>query len=331
MATSEAPQFPEQLLYSRQVFAVGADAQQKISQAAVLVVGLTGLGSEVCKNLILSGVRALIAVDSGVVEETDLCTNFFFRAEDVGKPRCHCCLPRLAELNPAVSCRVHSGPVDRDLLRDVDVACFVDQGQLEGLIECNEACRESGVGFIAAETRGVCGYVFVDLGSTFTTSDPDGVPVARHAIAKIAQQASLGQEVVEISVDEELRQPLGLVSGDLVRVDGVEGISGLNGLEHLVEKVTGSHSFTVRFAGTIPEPRAGARNGHLAQVKRPLTLSFRSLREALVGPPEAVPTDLTDPDHALHLHAAWRALNRWVTENQRDPRPGDSADSAGIL
>ena len=42
-------------LYSRQGYVVGAETQRKYGEMAVLVVGASGLGCEVAKNIVLTG------------------------------------------------------------------------------------------------------------------------------------------------------------------------------------------------------------------------------------------------------------------------------------
>ncbi|CAM9193803.1 unnamed protein product, partial [Heterosigma akashiwo] len=44
----------DESLYSRQLYVLGKDAQQRISTSKVLISGLSGLGAEIAKNLILA-------------------------------------------------------------------------------------------------------------------------------------------------------------------------------------------------------------------------------------------------------------------------------------
>lgn len=45
-------------LYSRQVYVLGLEAMKKMSHSNILIVGMTGLGCEIAKNLILAGAIA---------------------------------------------------------------------------------------------------------------------------------------------------------------------------------------------------------------------------------------------------------------------------------
>ena len=61
----------------------GVDAQKRIRDAKVLVYGLSGIGSELCKNLILSGISVTIC-DDHEVREVDLEANFYLTESSIG-------------------------------------------------------------------------------------------------------------------------------------------------------------------------------------------------------------------------------------------------------
>lgn len=69
----------EAALYDRQIRLWGVDAQKKILSSKVLLVNMQGLGAEVAKNLVLSGINSLTLLDSNDVQEDDLNYNFLIR------------------------------------------------------------------------------------------------------------------------------------------------------------------------------------------------------------------------------------------------------------
>jgi len=73
-------------LYDRQIRLWGAQAQERIRSANVLLVSLRALGTEIAKNLTLAGIRSLTIIDDEPVSEEDLGSQYFVREEDVGKP-----------------------------------------------------------------------------------------------------------------------------------------------------------------------------------------------------------------------------------------------------
>lgn len=73
-------------LYDRQIRLWGAQAQERIRSANILLVSLRALGTEIAKNLTLAGISSLTIVDDEPVTEDDLGAGYFLREEDIGKP-----------------------------------------------------------------------------------------------------------------------------------------------------------------------------------------------------------------------------------------------------
>jgi ubiquitin-like 1-activating enzyme E1 A len=73
-------------LYDRQIRLWGAQAQERIRNANILLVSLRALGTEIAKNLTLAGVQSLTIVDDSVIVDEDLGCQFFIREEDIGRP-----------------------------------------------------------------------------------------------------------------------------------------------------------------------------------------------------------------------------------------------------
>src|SRR5271163_3048992 len=77
----------DESLYSRQLYVLGHEAMKRMSASNILVVGLKGLGVEIAKNIALAGVKSLALYDPESVVISDLSSQFFLHAEDIGKPR----------------------------------------------------------------------------------------------------------------------------------------------------------------------------------------------------------------------------------------------------
>jgi ubiquitin-like 1-activating enzyme E1 A len=73
-------------LYDRQIRLWGAQAQERIRNAHILLVSLRALGTEISKNLTLAGISSLTIVDDEPVTEEDLGSCYFLRDEDIGQP-----------------------------------------------------------------------------------------------------------------------------------------------------------------------------------------------------------------------------------------------------
>ncbi|WPH00734.1 Hypothetical protein R9X50_00356400 [Acrodontium crateriforme] len=154
-------------LYDRQIRLWGAQAQERIRRANILLISLRALGTEIAKNLTLAGVSSLTIIDDDLVTEEDLGAQFFLRQEDVGKPRAQAAIPRIQELNPRVV--VKSDGSLHDLLAknqtyyapfDCVIACDHDFMTLSMI---NTAARFAARPFYAASIHGFYGYIFADL------------------------------------------------------------------------------------------------------------------------------------------------------------------------
>jgi hypothetical protein len=71
-------------IYDRQIRLWGVAAQTRMRASRVLLSGLSGLGAEVAKNIVLAGMNVVLA-DAATVAEEHLAAQFFLTQEDVGK------------------------------------------------------------------------------------------------------------------------------------------------------------------------------------------------------------------------------------------------------
>jgi len=101
--------------------------------------------------------------DPELITVQDLSSQFFLRPEDVGKSRADVTVPRLAELNAYVPVRNMGGKpgqlITPDMLKGFQaiVLCGVP---LDKQLEINDWTHANDVNFIAAETKGLFGYVY---------------------------------------------------------------------------------------------------------------------------------------------------------------------------
>lgn len=84
----------------------GKDAQLKLKNARVLVVGAGGLGSPVLLYLAAAGVGNIGIVDFDTVENSNLQRQVLFTVDDVGQPKAETAKQRLLQLNPYLNIEV---------------------------------------------------------------------------------------------------------------------------------------------------------------------------------------------------------------------------------
>ena len=105
---------------------VGEKAQKKVGAASVLVVGMSGLGVEIAKNIVLAGVKSVTLLDNQAVSVYDLGTNFFLNENMVGTSRASASSTALQELNGYVSVSVEEGKLSEEMVAAHSIVIMVD-------------------------------------------------------------------------------------------------------------------------------------------------------------------------------------------------------------
>lgn len=152
-------------LYDRQIRLWGLESQKRIRGARILIAGLNGLGAEVAKNIILSGVKSVTLCDDQAVSEIDFCSQFFAPQSSVGSNRAEASLVRAQALNPMVEIIIDKENVSEkpdEYFGQFDVVVLIEVGT-EALVRINNVCRAKNVKFFAGDLWGMHGYSFVDL------------------------------------------------------------------------------------------------------------------------------------------------------------------------
>ena len=152
-------------LYDRQIRLWGLDSQKRIRAARILICGLNGLGAEVAKNIILSGVKSVTLLDDKFVSEIDYCSQFLVPHENVGMNRAEASLFRAQALNPMVEIVVDKENVSEkpdEYFHRFDVVILIET-PTPVLTRVDNICRMKGIKFFAGDVWGMNGYTFTDL------------------------------------------------------------------------------------------------------------------------------------------------------------------------
>jgi ubiquitin-activating enzyme E1 len=311
-------------LYSRQIGAFGIETMGKLIQLNVLIIGLKGAGIEIAKNVILAGPKSVTLLDDETVEASDMGTNFFLSDVHVGKTsRAEACLGRLAELNSYVHVlAIRGDPMSIDFSQYSVVVCCCNNLSMAKRISLNKICRERRIGFISADCYGLAGHIFVDFGPKFMCFDKDGEEVRSAIVAGITKEAD------GISVFTHSDKRHGFHDGDFVTFREVQGMTELNDQSRDYKiKVTGPFSFKI--VCDTSKLSDYTREGIVAQVKKPVELSFISLEDSQRNPvppgTDSLPVwDLGKFGRAEQLHVAFLALHQYVeAHNGKLPSPRD--------
>ncbi|KAF8463592.1 hypothetical protein BDZ91DRAFT_731246 [Kalaharituber pfeilii] len=216
-ADTEGISADEVALYDRQIRLWGMEAQARMRNSKILLIGMRALANEVAKNLVLAGIGSLTVLDPGNVTEDDLAAQFFVQEEHLGMNRAEAAAVSIQKLNPRVSVYTETSKVqDKDASYfghfDITIATELD---LDTLIHINNACRTTNRPFYAAACYGLHGYVFADLiKHTFVIErDKSNLETILKNETKTRRIVDVrtkreGEKVVEFVTKEETYSPL---------------------------------------------------------------------------------------------------------------------------
>lgn len=150
----------------------GIEAQRKLKEAKVLVIGSGGLGSPLLLYLAAAGVGTLGIVDFDVVEDSNLQRQVLFGVEDVGTPKTEAAKKRLQSLNPFIKINTYNTRITSanilEILNEYDlVADGTDNFPTRYLV--NDAAVLSGKPNVYASI-----FQFEGQVSVFNYKDADG-------------------------------------------------------------------------------------------------------------------------------------------------------------
>ncbi|KAK0718121.1 hypothetical protein B0T26DRAFT_676325 [Lasiosphaeria miniovina] len=310
----------DESLYSRQLYVLGHEAMKRMGASNVLIVGLKGLGVEIAKNIALAGVKSLTLHDPAPVGIADLSSQFFLRAEDVGKPRDQVTAPRVAELNAYTPVHIHNSASLGENLSQFDKyqVVVLTNTPLNVQLAIGDYCHEKGIYVIVADTFGLFGSVFCDFGKHFTVIDSTGENPVNGIVAGIDEEGL-------VSALDETRH--GFEDGDFVTFSEVEGMEALNGCEPRKVTVKGPYTFSI---GDVSGLGQYQRGGLFQQVKMPKHLDFKNI-SAAIKDPEFVVSDFAKFDRPQQLHIGFQALHSFIQSAGHLPRPMNEEDALVVL
>ncbi|XP_072376456.1 SUMO-activating enzyme subunit 1 [Diabrotica undecimpunctata] len=152
-------------LYDRQIRLWGIESQEKLRAANVLLINIRALGSEIAKNILLSGINSLTILDDGIVTEKEQAKNFLIGGNRTGDKIAEAVLERAQALNPLVTIKADSdSPASKDpsFFKDftIIVATCV---KTDVLLKIDKVCRANNIKLIAGDVFGLFGYSVADF------------------------------------------------------------------------------------------------------------------------------------------------------------------------
>uniref|UniRef100_A0A670Z6W2 Uncharacterized protein n=1 Tax=Pseudonaja textilis TaxID=8673 RepID=A0A670Z6W2_PSETE len=315
-ATEDLLKIDEEL-YSRQLYVLGHEAMQKMATATVLVSGMTGLGVEIAKNVILAGVKSVTLHDQDDAQWRDLSSQFYLSENNVGQNRAKVSQEHLSKLNDNVEVIPHTSELTENFLATFKVVVLTNSSLKEQL-DISDFCHANQICFVLANTKGLAGYVFCDFGENFVVYDPSEADPASAAIKHI----TLGNPgLLTVAHDDE--QGHFFMDGDWVMFSEIEGMTQLNGSKPRQICVKGKNTLEIGDTSSFSPYQHG---GIITQVKMPQKHSYKSLRACMANP--KFNTQDSKKMFRYHtLHAAFQALHTFQNKYGRLPSPQNQEDA----
>ncbi|KAF1776352.1 Ubiquitin-activating enzyme E1, Cys active site [Phytophthora cactorum] len=325
---------------------MGREAQLRMGTSNVLIVGLNGLGVEIAKNVILAGVKSVTLHDDTPASTLDLASQFYLTEADIGKLRAAVSVKKLAELNPYVPVRCHSGEITEEFLLGFRVSVLrCDSDRLvdtlvlvlllpSDVVLVNAPLKEAKrINAFATPSRLLSSrprrVACLARFSATLEMNRDGVEPVSCMISSISNSAP-----ALVTVNDDTRH--GLETGDLVSFREVTGFPFLNDSEPRKVTVTGPFTFTLDIIDEADkklfEQGQPSTGGYVTQVKQPLLTKFKSLENALAAPGEFLINDFAKLGRSELLHVAFQALDAFQEKHQGSyPKPGCMEDAKEVF
>lgn len=114
--------------YSRQILLLGGDAQRRLKNAHVLVVGAGGLGATTLPLLAASGVGCIEIFDDDVIETSNLGRQWIYSEDAVGKNKASEARAFLKSINPHIEVIAHSTKFEAQKISSLEQATLLCEG-----------------------------------------------------------------------------------------------------------------------------------------------------------------------------------------------------------
>uniref|UniRef100_A0A0N5C6Q6 ThiF domain-containing protein n=1 Tax=Strongyloides papillosus TaxID=174720 RepID=A0A0N5C6Q6_STREA len=196
-------------LYDRQIRLWGLDAQNRLRDSSILIVGLTGLGAEVAKTLLLCGVKSICLYDNGLVKENERISNFFLESENLeNKKRSEAVWSQLKDLNPLVQIYIEKDclPTSEEFIQQFDLVIVIDQPK-ELTSQINKVCRNLGINFQCGSVFGWIGYCFFDYNGKKFRLKKKKVDVT-YSVTSEANKCQTLSKTDEVIIDDDYEEKI---------------------------------------------------------------------------------------------------------------------------
>lgn len=286
----------DESLYSRQMYVFKKEDMKSFKKSDVLICGLNGLGVEIAKNLILSGIKSVTLYDENNITENDLASNYYCTKENIGENIVTACINKLKELNGYVTVKKFNEELSEENLKRFTTVC-ITQKELKFALKINNICRKCNVHFVMADSYSVFGRIFIDFGNKFIINDPDDEKPASSLIKSIDKN-------IITCIDTK---PHKLYNGDYVKLTNIEGMPELDKIQQIKVKVIDRYKFELCDID-INKYGKYINGGLIKQVKQRKQMCFDNLEKSLETP-NIMMIDYVNMNRGNILHYLFNNIN----------------------
>jgi molybdopterin/thiamine biosynthesis adenylyltransferase len=118
--------------FIRQMDLIGEDCQKQLSESAILIAGLGGLGGLAAELSVRAGIGKLYIIDDGFIDEPDLNRQILYTAADLGKRKIDMGLEKLKNIGLPTEIIPIYGRIDKSFKLPDDI---------DGIIDCLDNFR----------------------------------------------------------------------------------------------------------------------------------------------------------------------------------------------
>jgi ubiquitin-activating enzyme E1 len=109
-----------------------------MAKSSVPICGMDGLGVEIAKNVILTGLKRVTIQDTKATTIIDLSSQYYLRESDLGRNRAVSCLPKLQELNRSIEVSTFPKPLTTASFSGYNTVVFTEALPESKLVEFDE-------------------------------------------------------------------------------------------------------------------------------------------------------------------------------------------------
>jgi len=254
-------------LYDRQIRTYGEEAVQRMTTSSVTIIGLSGIGTEVAKNLALGGIKNIYLYDNNKINEEDLETGFYYSINDLNKIKSVVLKDKIQELNQYVSVNLIN--TDDEITKDTILIII---NQTPDNIKLYEKKFNTNK-IVAVLSKGCAGFIFVNAGKEHLITDIMGENIEPVQIGSVNNEGIV-QCAPHHSHDYQ--------SGDIIKFTNVQGtnIEQFNEVEFKISVISPVSFKLNEFTFTD----FTFTNGTSIYIKKPKFINHKTFEEQLKEP-----------------------------------------------